>query len=60
MNTDNIVTPSSISSKIYVFFIFTGLEIICNSVTFFSDLDVTDTKKQILQDGNLTSPNMNI
>ena len=54
------MTPSSISSKIIVFFIFCGLEIICNTITFFSDLDVTDEKLQILQPGSINEPNMDI
>ena len=38
MNTDEIVTAGSISSKIYAFFILVAVEIICNSLTFFYNL----------------------
>ena len=56
MNTDSIVTASSISTKIIAFFIFTAVEIICNTVAFFVDLDTTGTK--LLQYGSFNTPDM--
>ncbi len=53
MNTDQIVTAGSISSKIIAFFIFTAIEVICNSVVFFKNLNANN----ILQVGSLNTPN---
>lgn len=39
MNTDQLVTASSVSSKIYTFFVFVIVEIICNTLTFFYDVN---------------------
>ncbi len=58
MNTDQIVTASSISTKIIAFFIFTAIEIVCNTISFFVDFDIKG--KNLLQPGSRNSPNMNI
>ena len=46
MNTDQIVTASSISSKIVAFFIFSAIEIICNTLSFFLNLTENPFGKQ--------------
>jgi len=56
MNTDQLVTASSISSKIYTFFIFITIEIICNSITFYYDMFGDNLKES----GSLNSPNMDL
>lgn len=47
MNSDQLVTASAISSKIYIFFIFAVVEIICNSISFFFDIN----GENFLEDG---------
>lgn len=54
MNSDQLVTASSISSKIYTFFVFVTLEIVCNSLTFFYDIN----GDELLEEGSLNNPNM--
>ena len=56
MKTDEIVTSGSISSKIYVFFILVILEIVCNSITFFVDLN----GQNLYQSGSYNNPNMSL
>ena len=54
MNTDEIVTASSISSKIYTFFLVVVVEIVCNSISFFYNLSADG----LLQNGALNKPDM--
>ena len=54
MNTDQIVTSGSISSKIIGYFIFVMVEVICNTIAFFVNLK----QDNIAQDGSLNQPNM--
>ena len=55
MNTDSIVTASSISSKIIALFIFIMVEIICNTLSFFLDINGKDG---LLQPGAYNNPSM--
>lgn len=57
MNTDQIVTSGSISTKIIIFFVLMGLEIICNSITFFYN---PGNKSNLYQQGSLNNPNMDL
>lgn len=56
MNTDQIVTASSISSKIITFFVFAAIEITCNSINFFTNLKPDN----LLQSGAINNPNMGL
>ena len=51
MNTDEIVTASSISFKIYTFFVVVLIEIICNALSFFYNMSADG----VLQNGALNS-----